>query len=190
MGVRKCVSRLKQVVLPAPFGPISAWIVPRRTRRLTSLTATKPLNSLVSCRVSRIVSSAMPRRRAHGAPSPLPPVVGRLWATPDGMAMLRCWRTCAARRDAATSDGLTPVASRGARLLEERIDALGRVGARAGCSAMASPASVVGVARARARSARRTRACPARRPRAASCHDRPGEARDRGVELGRRRRRG
>ena len=35
VGVRKCVSRLKQVVLPAPFGPISAWIVPRRTREAT-----------------------------------------------------------------------------------------------------------------------------------------------------------
>ena len=28
VGARKCVSRLKQVVLPAPFGPISAWMVP------------------------------------------------------------------------------------------------------------------------------------------------------------------
>ena len=42
-----CVSRLKQVVLPAPFGPISAWMLPRRTFRDTSWTATKPLNSLV-----------------------------------------------------------------------------------------------------------------------------------------------
>ena len=28
VGGRNVVSRLKQVVLPAPFGPISAWIVP------------------------------------------------------------------------------------------------------------------------------------------------------------------
>ena len=48
VGVRKCVRRLKQVVLPAPLGPMSAWIVPRRTSRLTSLTATKPRNSFVS----------------------------------------------------------------------------------------------------------------------------------------------
>ena len=55
------MSRLKQVVLPAPFGPISAWIVPRRTARSTFLTATKPLNSLVSPCVERIVSSAIGR---------------------------------------------------------------------------------------------------------------------------------
>ena len=35
VGCRNFVSRLKQVVLPAPFGPISAWIVPRRTFRST-----------------------------------------------------------------------------------------------------------------------------------------------------------
>ena len=57
VGSRKCVSRLKQVVLPAPFGPISAWMLPRRTLSDTSLTATKPLNSLVSPRVSRMVSA-------------------------------------------------------------------------------------------------------------------------------------
>src|SRR6266496_5962903 len=73
VGVRKCVSRLKHVVLPAPLGPISAWIVPRRTARLTSLTATKPLNSFVSARVSSIVSSAIRRAGASGAsPSPKP----------------------------------------------------------------------------------------------------------------------
>jgi hypothetical protein len=56
-------------------------------RKLTPLTATKPLNSLVSCRVSRIVSSAMPRRRAHGAPLPSPASGRRLWATPNRLAM-------------------------------------------------------------------------------------------------------
>src|SRR5712664_829375 len=61
VGSRKCVSRLKQVVLPAPFGPIRAWMVPRRTLRATPLTATKPLNSLVSPLVSRIMSSAIHR---------------------------------------------------------------------------------------------------------------------------------
>ena len=59
VGVRNLVSRLKQVVLPAPFGPISAWIVPRRTRRLTLSTATKPLNSLVRSGVSRMKSEAL-----------------------------------------------------------------------------------------------------------------------------------
>src|SRR5437667_5690074 len=59
VGERKCVRRLKQVVLPAPFGPMRAWMLPRRTRRLTSLTATKPRNSLVSPSVSRMSSAAM-----------------------------------------------------------------------------------------------------------------------------------
>src|SRR5438067_5966825 len=62
VGERKCVSRLKQVVLPAPLGPIRAWMLPRRTFRDTSLTATKPLNSFVSARVSKMISSAtLPR---------------------------------------------------------------------------------------------------------------------------------
>ena len=33
---------LISVLLPAPLGPISAWIVPARTVKLTSLTATTP----------------------------------------------------------------------------------------------------------------------------------------------------
>src|SRR5688572_21347910 len=64
VGSRKCVSRLKQVVLPAPLGPMRAWMLPRRTFRATSLTATKPLNSLVSPRVSRMICSAKPPPRA------------------------------------------------------------------------------------------------------------------------------
>src|SRR3954464_6769283 len=55
---RKRVSRLKQVVLPAPLGPIKAWMVPRRTRKSTPLTATKPRNSLDRPRVSRMTSAA------------------------------------------------------------------------------------------------------------------------------------
>src|SRR5712691_3648114 len=61
VGLRNLVSRLKQVVLPAPFGPINAWIVPRSTRRLTSRTATKPANSLVRPSVSRTMSLAIER---------------------------------------------------------------------------------------------------------------------------------
>src|ERR1700722_204616 len=56
VGCRNLVSRLKQVVLPAPFGPISAWMVPRATRSATPRTATKPANSLVRSSVSRIAS--------------------------------------------------------------------------------------------------------------------------------------
>src|SRR6202043_1542710 len=58
-GIRNLVSRLKKVVLPAPLGPISAWICPRRTWRSTLLTATKPLNSFVSWRVSMMKLSAV-----------------------------------------------------------------------------------------------------------------------------------
>src|SRR5215469_16589646 len=67
--MRNLVSRLKKVVLPAPFGPMSAWISPRRTRRSTSLTATKPLNCFVRPRVSRMKSStAWCGAAAMGAP--------------------------------------------------------------------------------------------------------------------------
>src|SRR5262250_460998 len=59
VGVRKWVRRLKHVVLPAPFGPMSAWMVPRRTRRPTFFTARKPRNSLVSPSVSRMTSDVI-----------------------------------------------------------------------------------------------------------------------------------
>src|SRR4051794_13717095 len=72
VGCRNLVSRLKQVVLPAPFGPISACTVPRSTRRLTPLTATKPANSLVSPSVSRMHSAigAFPWMRLWPGQSP------------------------------------------------------------------------------------------------------------------------
>jgi hypothetical protein len=57
-GVRNLVSRLKQVVLPAPFGPINAWIVPARTVRHTFFTATNPRKSFVRPCVSRSGSPA------------------------------------------------------------------------------------------------------------------------------------
>src|SRR5207245_10137557 len=59
VGARKWVRRLMQVVLPAPLGPMSAWIVPRRTRKVTLFTATNPRNSLESPSVSRMRSSAI-----------------------------------------------------------------------------------------------------------------------------------
>src|ERR1051325_1317859 len=73
VGCRNLVRRLKQVVLPAPFGPISACTQPRATRRLTPLTATKPANSLVSPSVSRMHSAigALPWMRLR--PGPLRP---------------------------------------------------------------------------------------------------------------------
>src|SRR5438128_1183765 len=64
-----------------PFRPMSAWIVPRRTRSLTSFTATKPRNSLVSPSVSRMTSSAISggqagRRIEARLPLLLPRTVG------------------------------------------------------------------------------------------------------------------
>src|SRR5579871_734222 len=66
VGCRNFVSRLKQVVLPAPFGPMSAWMVPRSTRSATPFTAVKPANSFVRSSVSRIASP----RNATDVPSP------------------------------------------------------------------------------------------------------------------------
>src|SRR5262249_31790133 len=65
VGARKWVRRLKQVVLPAPLGPMSAWIAPRRTRSRTPFTARKPRNSLVRSSVSRMTSSAISGARAR-----------------------------------------------------------------------------------------------------------------------------
>src|SRR5271165_4137569 len=81
VGARNFVSILKTVVLPAPLGPIKAWIAPLRTFSETSLTATNPLNSFARFLVSRMQSSieiprsndATPRRtfyqpvRNHGS---------------------------------------------------------------------------------------------------------------------------
>src|SRR5215472_1529578 len=67
------VRRLKHVVLPAPLGPISAWIVPRVTFRLTPLTATKPANSLVRFSVWRVkLSLTTPRPCWSAAVLPRP----------------------------------------------------------------------------------------------------------------------
>src|SRR5215470_11802032 len=69
VGLRNFVSRLKHVVLPAPLGPIRAWMVPRATCRLTPLTATKPAKSLVRSSVARIVPALidMPSRVTSGS---------------------------------------------------------------------------------------------------------------------------
>src|SRR5688572_11863455 len=62
------VMRLKNVVLPAPLGPMMAAICPRATPRLTPPTAWKPSNDL---RMSRTSSTARPQavpggvERAH-----------------------------------------------------------------------------------------------------------------------------
>ncbi len=51
--------QLNSVVLPAPFGPISAVISPARAVKLKSLTATRPPKRIVRC------STDEQRRGAH-----------------------------------------------------------------------------------------------------------------------------
>ena len=46
VGCRNLVSRLKVVVLPAPLGPISAWIAPRRTLQVHVVDRDEPLELL------------------------------------------------------------------------------------------------------------------------------------------------
>src|SRR5918911_4170455 len=60
-GLRCPVIRLKNVVLPAPFGPMMAAIWPGATATLTPPTATKPSNAL---RMSRTSSTARPPQPA------------------------------------------------------------------------------------------------------------------------------
>src|SRR3954466_5629719 len=50
-------SRLTSVVLPAPFGPITAWISPTVSSSDTSFTATRPPKRLVSAAVRSAVSA-------------------------------------------------------------------------------------------------------------------------------------
>ena len=78
-GDRKPVRRLNSVVLPAPLGPTSAWMVPSVTERLTSETALNPRNSLVRERVSSSGASwtPAPPRAVAG----LPRAVGGLVCT-------------------------------------------------------------------------------------------------------------
>src|SRR5262245_47102831 len=70
VGRRKPLSKLKQVVLPAPLGPIKPTISPLSTVRSTLLTAASPPKSRVSPRVSRSATGSGRRAgcRRRGAP--------------------------------------------------------------------------------------------------------------------------
>jgi hypothetical protein len=64
------LSTFIRVDLPAPFSPQIAWMSPRFTVRLTSLSAFTPGNSLVIERISRIgwlIGAFSLRRGAGGA---------------------------------------------------------------------------------------------------------------------------
>ena len=75
------VRQLKNVVLPAPLGPIRPMISPRATRKFTESTAVRPPNRMVTFSADRIVSpaaaEAAPGTRvghAHRVASRIPPV--------------------------------------------------------------------------------------------------------------------
>jgi len=58
VGLYWPVRQLKNVVLPAPFGPMSPMISPDFTSMLTSLTAFRPPNCMVTFRASRRTEAA------------------------------------------------------------------------------------------------------------------------------------
>src|SRR4029453_3725993 len=67
-GLRCPVTRLKNVVLPAPLGPMIAAIVPRSTRRLTPPTARNPPKLLRTPRTPRTPRPRPPAGRRPGGP--------------------------------------------------------------------------------------------------------------------------
>src|ERR1700732_4316862 len=72
-GRWKPVMRLKLVVLPAPFGPISATVSFSFTVKLTSCTARRPPNRLLSPRMTSASAMAVPlRSRRFAADVALP----------------------------------------------------------------------------------------------------------------------
>src|SRR6266478_5489982 len=113
LGSRNFVKRWKTVVLPAPFGPISAWIVPRRIFRSTPCTAVKPRNSFVRPRVSRMTSSTceteptgrvagyevtLIRGREPGNPPNERPARNFFCCPPDEQCTLECKATATRRK--------------------------------------------------------------------------------------------
>ncbi len=57
LGSKNFVNKLKQVVFPAPLGPISACMAPRSIAKFTLFTAMKPLNDFVRSSVLRMTFS-------------------------------------------------------------------------------------------------------------------------------------
>src|SRR5262249_60561457 len=62
VGRRTPVRQLKNVLLPAPLGPMIARISPRGTAKLTLLSAVSPPNRTVSLSVRRIAPEDSPPR--------------------------------------------------------------------------------------------------------------------------------
>src|SRR3954468_8253154 len=63
VGFNSPDSRLTSVVLPAPFGPITAWISPMASSSDTSFTATRPPKRLVNPAVRSAISDMTMRRQ-------------------------------------------------------------------------------------------------------------------------------
>jgi len=96
LGVRRPEMRLKTVVLPAPFGPMSPTISPGRTSKVRSETAVRPPKDLVRPETSRsaiqlsspfpmtAVFAWMPKRRRIGETAE---------TMPPGMTMTTSTRT-------------------------------------------------------------------------------------------------
>src|SRR5579862_6986235 len=61
VGVSTPVRQLKKVLLPAPFGPMMAWVLPRSTAKLTCDSAARPPNRTDSMSVARIADDGAPR---------------------------------------------------------------------------------------------------------------------------------
>src|SRR3954465_10761076 len=59
VGGRSPESRLVSVDLPAPLGPMTAWMRPRQRSTETSLTAARPPKRLVRCVAESRISSAI-----------------------------------------------------------------------------------------------------------------------------------
>src|SRR5437667_398902 len=84
VGLYTPVSMLKNVVLPAPFGPIKLMVESRGIVKSTSSTASKPPNSFRSCAVTRMLSPTLTSgllvlngRVVHaGLEFELPPLLG------------------------------------------------------------------------------------------------------------------
>jgi hypothetical protein len=76
-------STLMQVDLPAPLGPISAWMVPGSTVKETSDSAVMPPNRTVSASTSSRWADAVSRRGARWTV-----VVSSAWCAPSAAASL------------------------------------------------------------------------------------------------------
>src|SRR5271170_2291927 len=92
VGRMNLVSMLKQVVLPAPLGPINAWIEPRRTRKSTPETARKSPRTCTG-----------PRSRGCGPRSSPPPVPDHEAKSPDFLELLKPLREWIVKLNAAAS---------------------------------------------------------------------------------------